>query len=72
MHVPQRRTQNNANESIGAPLTKDVSDFVRLMADTDRQGGAACGSAARIKSLPRVRQSCSLTKTQRGLVTLSA
>jgi hypothetical protein len=51
MHVPQRRTQNNANESIGAPLTKHVSDFVRLMADADRQGGAACGLAARIKSL---------------------
>jgi hypothetical protein len=72
MRVPQRCTQNNPNESIGAPFTKHVSDFVRLMADADRQDGAACGLAARIKSLPWVRQSCSLTKTQRGLVTLSA
>jgi len=35
MHVRQRRTQDNASESTGAPFTKHVSDFVRLMADAD-------------------------------------
>jgi hypothetical protein len=60
------------SESNAAPFTKHVGDFVRLMAAADRQADAFCGLAYGIKGLRRLRASCSLTKTQRGLDKLSA
>jgi hypothetical protein len=70
--VSPGRAQNNVSESNAALLTKDVSDFVRLMAAVDRRANAIRNLAVAIKGLRRLRQSCSLTKTQRGLDKVSA
>jgi hypothetical protein len=53
-------------------LTKHVSDFVQLMADEDAKAAGRSSFTAPIKGFRHLRQGCSLTKTQRGLVTLSA